>query len=51
MTIADIALLPYTRLAHEGGFDLASRSNLAELDRALRNGIGAKFCKRLTATE
>ncbi len=24
-TIADIALLAYTRLAHEGGFDLASR--------------------------
>jgi glutathione S-transferase len=28
MTIADIALLPYTRLAHEGGFDLSTRSNL-----------------------
>ena len=25
MTIADIALVAYTRLAHEGGFDLASR--------------------------
>jgi glutathione S-transferase len=25
MTIADISLLAYTRLAHEGGFDLASR--------------------------
>jgi glutathione S-transferase len=25
MTIADIALLAYTRLAHEGGFDLARR--------------------------
>ncbi len=25
MTVADIALLAYTRLAHEGGFDLASR--------------------------
>src|SRR5262245_24968515 len=25
MTLADIALLPYPRLAHEGGFDLASR--------------------------
>jgi glutathione S-transferase len=25
MTIADIALLAYTRLAHEGGFDLAQR--------------------------
>lgn len=28
MTIADIALLPYTRLAHEGGFDLTARGNL-----------------------
>lgn len=28
MTIADIALLPYTRLAHEGGFDLSSRGHL-----------------------
>jgi glutathione S-transferase len=28
MTIADIALLAYTRLAHEGGFDLASRPNV-----------------------
>lgn len=28
MTIADIALLAYTRLAHEGGFDLAPRGNV-----------------------
>jgi len=28
MTIADICLLPYTRLAHEGGFDLSARANL-----------------------
>ena len=28
MTVADIALLPYTRMAHEGGFDLSSRGNL-----------------------
>jgi glutathione S-transferase len=28
MTIADIALLPYTRLAHEGGFDLSSRPDV-----------------------
>ena len=27
MTIADIALLAYTRLAHEGGFDLEPRKN------------------------
>ena len=25
LSIADIALLPYTRLAHEGGFDLVER--------------------------
>jgi glutathione S-transferase len=25
MTVADIALLAYTRLAHEGGFDLTAR--------------------------
>ncbi len=28
MTLADIALLPYTRLAHEGGFDLSGRPAL-----------------------
>ncbi len=28
MTIADIALLSYTRVAHEGGFDLAQRPSL-----------------------
>ena len=28
MTVADVALLPYTRLAHQGGFDLAARGNL-----------------------
>ena len=27
-SVADIALLPYTRLAHEGGFDLAARPAL-----------------------
>jgi glutathione S-transferase len=26
LSIADIALLPYTRLAHEGGFDLSGRA-------------------------
>lgn len=28
MTIADIALLPYTRLSYEGGFDLSARGNV-----------------------
>jgi glutathione S-transferase len=30
LTIADIALLAYTRVAHEGGFDLGARSNLRD---------------------
>lgn len=30
MTVADIALLAYTRLAHEGGFDMAPRGNIRE---------------------
>jgi glutathione S-transferase len=42
MTIADIALLPYTRLAHEGGFDLASRRAvrawIARCEHVLRLG-------------
>tara|TARA_E500000318_G_scaffold30470_1_gene30256 strand:+ start:588 stop:1184 length:597 start_codon:yes stop_codon:yes gene_type:complete len=28
LTVADIALLAYTRVAHEGGFDLSKRPNL-----------------------
>jgi glutathione S-transferase len=43
MTVADIALLPYTRLAHEGGFDLSSRGNVgswvARCEQAL--GLGS----------
>ncbi len=38
--IADIALLAYTRVAHEGGFDLASRPNvrawIARCERVLK---------------
>lgn len=37
-TVADLALVAYTRVAHEGGFDLAER-------RALRNWVG--HCERL----
>jgi glutathione S-transferase len=40
MTIADIALLAYTRLAHEGGFDLTSRPSvrawISRCEEALR---------------
>lgn len=40
MTIADIALLPYTRLAHEGGFDLSSRRNVRGWIARCENGLG-----------
>lgn len=30
MTVADIALLAYTRVAHEGGFDLADRTHIRD---------------------
>lgn len=30
LTVADIALLAYTRLAHEGGFDLSGRARLRD---------------------
>jgi glutathione S-transferase len=40
LSVADIALLPYTRLAHEGGFDLESRPSvrawIARCERDLR---------------
>jgi glutathione S-transferase len=40
LSVADVALLPYTRLAHEGGFDLGTRPNLrawiARCERDLR---------------
>jgi glutathione S-transferase len=40
LTIADIALLAYTRLAHEGGFDLSPRPNvrawIGRCEQALR---------------
>ncbi len=29
-SVADIALVPYTRMSHEGGFDLASRPAIRE---------------------
>ena len=36
ITIADIALLAYTRLAHEGGFDLSGRPKVvAWIDRCV----------------
>lgn len=40
MTIADIALLPYTRLAHEGGFDLSSRGHLRGWIKRCEDDLG-----------
>jgi glutathione S-transferase len=39
-TIADVALLAYTRLAFEGGFDLQSRPNLREWVARCENVLG-----------
>jgi glutathione S-transferase len=39
LSVADIALIAYTRLAHEGGFDMASRPEvrawIARTEKAL----------------
>jgi glutathione S-transferase len=40
MTIADICLLPYTRLAHEGGFDLSPRANLRGWIKRCETALG-----------
>jgi glutathione S-transferase len=42
LTIADIALLPYTRFAGEGGFDLASRRALTEWIARCEAKLGLK---------
>jgi glutathione S-transferase len=45
LTIADISLLAYTRVAHEGGFDLAARPNVvAWIDRA-EQALAAAGCR------
>jgi glutathione S-transferase len=40
MTIADIALLAYTRLAHEGGFDLGGRPNVRTWIKRCEDSLG-----------
>lgn len=40
MTVADIALLPYTRLAHQGGFDLAARRNVRRWIAGCEHALG-----------
>jgi glutathione S-transferase len=46
MTIADIALLAYTRLAHEGGFDLSSRSNVRAWIGRCEDVLGLESVRR-----
>jgi glutathione S-transferase len=40
VSVADIALLAYTRLAHEGGFDLATRPEVKAWIRRAENALG-----------
>jgi glutathione S-transferase len=40
LSIADIALLAYTRLAHEGGFDLSTRPNVRLWVRRAEEALG-----------
>ncbi len=40
MTIADIALVAYTRMAHEGGFELNSRPNVTAWIARCENTLG-----------
>lgn len=40
LTLADLALVAYTRLAHEGGFDLASFPHVAEWVRRVESDLG-----------
>ena len=40
MTVADIALLAYTRVAHEGGFDLSARSRLSSWIKRCEQTLG-----------
>ncbi|HWB45504.1 MAG TPA: glutathione S-transferase family protein [Hyphomicrobiaceae bacterium] len=40
ISIADIALLPYTRLAHEGGFDLSARRGVRSWIRRCESALG-----------
>ena len=40
LTIADIALLTYTRIAHEGGFNLSTRQNIRKWIAAAEQRLG-----------
>ncbi len=45
LTIADIALLAYTRVAHEGGFDLVSRPHMQAWITRCERALAAMGCK------
>ena len=45
-TVADIALLAYTRLAPEGGFELAARGNLVEWISRCETELGLEHRRR-----
>lgn len=40
LSLADVALVAYTRLAHEGGFDLSGFSHVAGWVRRIENDLG-----------
>ena len=46
-TVADISLLAYTRLAHEGGFDLAPRGNIGGWISRCEGELGLENQRRL----
>ena len=49
LTLADVALVAYTRLAHEGGFDLAGWSHVSDWIRRVEEALGLPDAKRETA--
>ena len=50
LTLADIALVAYTRLAHEGGFDLARWPHLSEWIRRVEAALGLPDARREAAS-
>ncbi len=46
-TVADISLLAYTRLAHEGGFEMAARGNLIGWIGRCEEKLGLEMRRRL----
>ena len=49
LTLADVALVAYTRLAHEGGFDLARWPRLSEWVRRVEAALGLPDARREAA--